>query len=224
MSYTCTDLDIGQILFTVIGRINLEWVHLATGWDTGDGTSTCQCQLTVGTFFICGNYAGNLCQFKLISLEGNMILVRSNMSWAKNVHRNSYCGSADLQQHCSVSESSVPIWYFLSPGKTKEMKEHLWYVTNISETNPETTSDTDFILSILSGSCFDELIQNPDLSHLWHVDAVLNWTLPVMCKFTSDSAINISGSEWSLTRFSLTSASLISVEKELLASESYFSV
>lgn len=31
MSYTCTDLGMGQTLFTVIERINLEWVHLSAG-------------------------------------------------------------------------------------------------------------------------------------------------------------------------------------------------
>lgn len=50
-------------------------------------------------------------------------------------------------------------------------------------------------------SCFDELIQNPDLSHTGNVDPGLNWTLPVMCKFTSVSAINKSLLEWSWTVF-----------------------
>lgn len=52
----------GQILFTVQGGINLEWIHLAPGLDTRDDTSSYGCQRSVGIFFICGNSAGNLCQ------------------------------------------------------------------------------------------------------------------------------------------------------------------
>lgn len=124
-----------------------------------------------------------------------------------------------------MSESSVPVLYFLSPGKTKEMKEDLSDMSWTLQTQTLKELQTQiwfWASSVASG--FDEPIQNPDLSHIWNVDPVLNWTLPVMCKFTSVSAINILGSEWSLARFSLVSASLISTEKRLLASKSIFSV
>lgn len=140
-------------------------------------------------------------------------------SLAQISHGLRMCTETPTVAQLTYSNTLFCIWVlspslvFLKPRENRDERASLWYVTNISETNPERTSDTDFILSILSGSCFDELIQNPDLSHLRHVDPAPNWTLPVMCKFTSDSAINISGSEWSLTRFSLISASLISAEK-----------
>lgn len=107
-----------------------------------------------------------------------------------------------------------PVSYFLSPGKTGEMKAALsdmsW--TYQTQTLEELQRQLWFWASSLV-SCFDELIQNPDLSHRQNVDPGLNWTLPVMCKFTSVSTINKSLSEWSLDRFSLISASLISPEK-----------
>lgn len=121
MSFTHTDLGMGQILFTVIDKINLEWVHLSAGWDTGDGTSAFRCQLSISMFFICGNCAGNLWQLKLTSLEGNMILISSHMSWAKNVHRNSYCGSTDLQQH-SVLCLSPQSQFWISEALAKQKR------------------------------------------------------------------------------------------------------
>lgn len=118
-----------------------------------------------------------------------------------------------------------PVSYFLSPGKTGEMKAALSDMSQTYQTQTleELQRRLWFWASSLV-SCFDELIQNPDLSHRQNVDPGLNWTLPVMCKFTSVSTINKSLSEGSLDRFSLISASLISPEKELLFSKSNFSV
>lgn len=156
-------------------------------------------------FLICSNCTENLCQIKIIPLEGNVILINSHTSWAKNVLRNSYCGSADLQQHCWVFWVLRPRLVFLKPQQNKRKR-----ISLIINKHFRHKSWENFRGRLILASCFDQWTPNP---HTRNVDPVSNWTLLVMCKFTSASSINISWFEWSLASFSLISAPLISSEK-----------
>lgn len=131
-----------------------------------------------------------------------MILISSSMSWAKNVHRISHCGSADSQQHSPLCLSPQTLFSISEVlAKHKRWKQlSLICHEHIRQTLEELQRQVWSWASSLV-SCFDELIQNPDLSHTGNVDPGLNWTLPVMCKFTSVSAINKSLFEWSWTVF-----------------------